>query len=111
MLGLVFALAVASPNLEAVDDANAALTSCLFAVMREQSAKGGSRDQIAAALASGCAAEEARYRKLAIAVLVARGQSPRNAATDVDGLLSSTRSNLIAEHERFVALGLFEPAK
>ena len=111
MLGLAFALAVASPNLEAVDDSNAALTSCLFAVMREQTASRGTRDQIAAALASGCAGEEARYRGLAIAVLVARGQPPRAAAADVDALLARTRSDMIAEHERFVAPGLFEPAQ
>lgn len=110
MIGLAFALALAAPNLDAVDDSNAAMTSCLFAVMRAEQATGSSPDRFAAALASGCTAEQARYRGLAIPILVGRGLSRRAAAADIDAVLAKTRADLVAEYARFAALGLFKPA-
>ncbi len=110
MLGLAFALAVAAPNLDPVDDANLALTTCLFGVMRSERARQSSPDRVAAALASACTAEQARFRTLAIALDVSRGQSRTAAAAQIDALLAETRTHMVSEYARFTALGQFKSA-
>ena len=68
-------LALANPNLVAVDDANLALTACGFVTHREAAQANNSLDQFRAALGNRCAGEIVQMRRALMALETGRGKS------------------------------------
>jgi len=86
MLIEILMLAIATQGLDAVDDANLALTTCGFAAYRHANEQDQSLDQFARSLSSRCSEPLARMRQTVIALQIERGKSRAAASATADGL-------------------------
>lgn len=97
---LLLMLAAAS-SLDAVDDANLALTTCGFAAYREADGQNQSLDQFERTLASRCANQMATMRELTVQFQIGRKGLSRSAAESAaDGLLSGFRTQFADQYSR-----------
>lgn len=99
MLATMLALAAAAPSLDAIDEANLALTTCGFAAYREADAQDQLLDQFKRTLNARCARQMASMRKLTLEFQVARHGLARNAAARAaDGLISRFKAHFANQY-------------
>ncbi len=92
MLAVAVFLAIAAQGLEAVDDANLALTTCGFAVYREANGEDRPLDEFNASLASRCSKPMADMRAAMIALQVQRGKGRAAASAAANSLIAEFRA-------------------
>src|SRR5918996_3950474 len=91
----------AAPSLDAIDDANLALTTCGFAAYREADGRNQSLEQFKQTLGSRCAEQMAKMRELTVEFQMSRKGLARTAAERAaDDLLADFRTNFADQYSR-----------
>lgn len=92
--------AIAVQGLDAVDDANLALTTCGFAAFRDANERDQSLDQFAHTLSAQCAQQIAEMRRTIIALETGRGKSRSEATAKADALIAQFRAQFASQYTR-----------
>jgi hypothetical protein len=91
----------ATPSLDAIDDANIALTTCGFAAYREADGQDQPLSQFRRTLESRCADQLGRMRELSVQFNMDRKGLSRSAAENAaDGLMADFRAGLISQYSQ-----------
>ena len=93
-------LAIAIQSLDAVDDANLALTTCGFAAFRHANERDQTLDQFADTLSSRCSEQIAEMRRTIIALETARKKSRPAASATADELIAQFRTQFANQYAR-----------
>ncbi len=100
MLSELLILAAATPELDAVDDANLALVTCGYAAYRHANEQDQALDQFARTLSSRCSNEIADMRRTVIALDVSRGRSRTAATANANTQIADFRARLASQYAR-----------
>ena len=100
MLVLALILAITGQGLDALDDANLALTSCGFAAYRYANERDQTLDQFARTLSSQCSDRIAQMRRTIIALEIGRGKSRGAANTSADALIGQFHSQFANDYAK-----------
>ena len=99
MLATLLMVAAAAPSLDAIDEANLALTKCGFAAHLEADTQDQTLDQFKRTLDSRCARQLGRMRKMTVENQVARKGLDRNAAErEADDLISQFKTGFASRY-------------
>jgi len=93
-------LAIAAPDLEAVDHANLALTTCGFAVDRYANERDQTPGQFAGTLSSDCSERIAQMRRAIVALETGRGKSTAAASAAGDAAIAQFRAQFASDYAR-----------
>jgi hypothetical protein len=97
----VLLILAATPSLDAIDDANLALTTCGYSAYREADGQDQPLSQFEQTLESRCAGQLAQLRELAVQFNLGRKGLSRGAAENAaDGLLADFRAGLISQYSQ-----------
>lgn len=97
----VLLILAATPSLDAIDDANLALTTCGYAAYREADGQDQPLSQFKQALESRCAGQFAQLRELAVQFNMGRKRLSRGAAENAaEGLLADFRTGLVRQYSQ-----------
>jgi len=98
---MLLLMLAAGPSLDAIDDANLALTSCGFSAFREADGQNQSLAQFRQTLSSRCSDQMSRMRDLSVQFDVGRKGMSRSAAeAAADELLADFRAGLADQYSR-----------
>ena len=100
MLVQALILAIAAPGLDAIDDANLALTTCGFAAYRSANERDQTLDQFARTLSTDCSEPMARMRRAISAVETGRGKSVAAAGAAADELIGQFRAQFASDYAK-----------
>ena len=93
-------MAIAVQGLDAVDDANLALTTCGFAAFRDANERDQTVDQFARTLSSQCSQQIAEMRRSIIALETGRQRSRSEASAKADALIAQFRAQFAGQYAR-----------
>ena len=93
-------VAIAVQGLDAVDDANLALTTCGFAAFRHANERDQTLDQFTRTLSSQCSEQMAEMRRTIIALETGRQKSSSEASAKADALITQFRAQLADQYAR-----------
>ena len=93
-------VAIAVQGLDAVDDANLALTTCGFAAFRHANERDQTLDQFTRTLSSQCSEQMAAMRRTIIALETGRQKSRSEASVKADALIAQFRAQFADQYAR-----------
>ena len=93
-------VAIALQGLDAVDDANLALTTCGFAAFRYANERDQTLDQFTRTLSSQCSEQMAEMRRTIIALETGRQKSRSEASVKADALIAQFRAQFADQYAR-----------
>ena len=93
-------LAITAPSLDAVDNANLALTTCGFAAYRFANERDQTLDQFARTLSADCSERMAQMRRAIITLETGRGKSMAVASAAADALIAQFRAQFASDYAR-----------